>query len=91
MKILLVESGRALGSIDTKRLGTTVGKREAEVARDELLDVGTADVLCLLDLSHLQDLDFKAISVIPCANDHHLRGWRQSEHGVGQPYPGTSG
>ena len=37
-------------------LGDTVGKRELEVLGEELLDVGAADVLGLLDLDDLEDL-----------------------------------
>jgi hypothetical protein len=34
-----------------------VGKRELEVLREELLDVGAADGVGLLDLDNLEDLD----------------------------------
>jgi hypothetical protein len=37
-------------------LGDTVGKGELEVLGEELLDVGAADVLGLLDLDDLDDL-----------------------------------
>ena len=37
-------------------LGDTVGKGELEVLGEELLDVGAADILGLLDLDDLDDL-----------------------------------
>lgn len=37
-------------------LGNAVGKGELEVLAEELLDVGAADVLGLLDLDDLDDL-----------------------------------
>lgn len=40
-------------------LGNTVGEGELEVLGEELLDVGAADVVGLLDLNNLEDLQKK--------------------------------
>jgi hypothetical protein len=54
----LEEGGRAVGSEDllADGLGNAVGKGELEVLGEELLDVGAADVLGLLNLDDLDDL-----------------------------------
>jgi hypothetical protein len=55
---LLCESGRSVGAEDLLRadLGQTVGERERQVLGGELLDVGTLDVLSLLELDNSEDL-----------------------------------
>ena len=55
----LVESRRPVGSEDLLAAllgGVAVGQRELEVLGEELLEVGAADVVGLLDLDDLQDL-----------------------------------
>ena len=54
----LVESRRPLGAEDLLGGGLVdaVGQGELEVLGEELLDVGAADVVSLLDLDDLQDL-----------------------------------
>ena len=38
------------------RVGGTVGQRELEVLGEELLDVGAADALSVVNLNNLEDL-----------------------------------
>ena len=52
----LVESGRAASSVDASRCWASVRQREAQLGGEELLDVGAADILGLLDLDDLDDL-----------------------------------
>jgi len=56
---ILSESGRSLSAEQLLGvlLGDTVGEREAQVLGDELADVGSLDVLGLLDLSNAEDVD----------------------------------
>lgn len=57
--IRLEEGGRAVGREDllASLRGVAVGQRELEVLGEELLDVGAADVLGLLNLNDLEDVD----------------------------------
>lgn len=57
--IRLEEGGRAGGREDllADLGGVAVGQRELEVLGQELLDVGAADVLGLLNLNDLEDVD----------------------------------
>lgn len=57
-KTLLSESGRSLGAEDLlgALLGDAVGEREAQALLRELADVGSLDVLGLLDLGNSEDL-----------------------------------
>lgn len=52
----LVEGRGAVGGVGASSPGAAVRQREAELGGDELLEVWTADVRGLLDLSDLQDL-----------------------------------
>ena len=51
-----LESCGTASSKRRARLGNTVGEGELEVGDEELLDVGTADVIGLLDLHHAENL-----------------------------------
>ena len=51
-----LESRGTASSKCRARLGDTVGEGELELRDEELLDVGAADVVGLLDLDHTQDL-----------------------------------
>ena len=51
-----LESCGTASSKRRARLGDTVGEGELEVGDEELLDVGTADVVALLNLNNLEDL-----------------------------------
>jgi len=56
--IRLEEGSGASGGEDLAALrGVAVGQRELEVLGEELLDVGAADVLGLLNLDDLEDVD----------------------------------
>jgi hypothetical protein len=56
--IRLEEGSGASGGEDLAALrGVAVGQRELEVLGEELLDVGAADVLGLLNLNDLEDVD----------------------------------
>ena len=58
MKSNLSESGGSLGAEDLAGagLGDAMGQREAEILREELADVGTLDILSLLELDDAENL-----------------------------------
>lgn len=51
-----LESGGAVSDEGRTELGNTVGKGELDAGGKELLDVGAANVLGLLDLNNTEDL-----------------------------------
>lgn len=51
-----LESRRTVRDEGRAALPNTVGKRELEFRRKELLDVGSADIIRLLDLNHAENL-----------------------------------
>jgi hypothetical protein len=75
----LEEGGRAVGSEDllADGLGNAVGKGELEVLGEELLDVGAADVLGLLDLDDLDDLQ-GIVSHDETRQHEASMGWRRT-------------
>ena len=74
-----------MGNKFRTEFGDTMGEGELNVRRKELLNVRTANIVCLLDLNHSENLhksDQKGLTKRQKIQKMNIRGSSGSEHGV---------